>query len=105
MFDLNRIRLIASREIRSRMATKSYRVGLVLQVLIVALLALSPVIIAKFRSDDTGPVVERIAVVDSADTQAAVQLDGALRILATDEETRYEVSSVDSAMRLAMAAC
>ncbi len=97
MFDFNRIRLIASREIKTRVATKSYRVSLVLQLVIVALLALSPVIIAKFRTDDTGPVVERIAVVDTANVDAQAQLDATLRILATDEDKRYEVSAVDSA--------
>jgi ABC-2 type transport system permease protein len=35
-------------------------------------------------------------VLDTADADAAVQLDGALRILATDADTRYEVSTVDS---------
>ena len=41
MFDWKRIKLIAAREIRTRVATKSYRISLLVQVLIVALLALT----------------------------------------------------------------
>lgn len=97
MFDWKRIKLIASREIRTRIATRSYRISLVLQVIIVALLALSPVIIAKFTAGDDAPTTERIAVVDDADVDAATQLEGALRILDTNADTRYEVSTIDSA--------
>lgn len=97
MFDFNRIKLIAAREIRTRFATRSYRSGLILQVVIVALLALSPIIIAKFTGGDDGPTIEKIAVVDEANADAARQLDGSLRLLATSSETRYQVSTLDSA--------
>ncbi len=96
MFDWNRIKLIAAREIRTRVAMKSYRISLLVQVVIVALLALSPILIAKFTSDDEGPTTESILVVDYADVDAALLTEASLDILAVDSDTSYDVAIGES---------
>ena len=96
MFDWKRIKLIAAREIRTRVAMKSYRISLIVQVVIVALLALSPIFIAKFAGDDDGPTTERIMVVDNADVNALVLTEASLDLLAVDADTAYNVTRGES---------
>lgn len=96
MFDLKRIRLIAGREVSTRVAMRSYRISLIVQVLIVAVLATSPVLIAKFTSDDSGPTTRHIAVVNETDVDALTGLDAGLQILAADTDTSYELTAVNS---------
>lgn len=96
MFDLNRIRLIASREVSTRVAMRSYRISLIVQVLIVALIAVSPVLIAKFTSGDDGPTVRHVAVVNASDVDATAGLDAGLQILTTDTDTTWELTEVAS---------
>ena len=96
MFDWKRIKLIAAREIRTRVAMKSYRISLIVQVVIVALLALSPILIAKFAGDDDGPTTERIMVVDNADVNALVLTEASLDLLAVDADTAYNVTRGES---------
>lgn len=97
MFDWKRVKLVAQREIKTRMGMKSYRWSLILQVVVVALLAMSPVLIAKFTADDGGPVTENVAVVDEADANSVQLFDTTLDLLAGDSETTYEVSEGESA--------
>lgn len=97
MFDWKRIRLIAGREISTRVAMRSYRISLIVQVLIVALLALSPVLIAKFTGGDDGPTVRHIAVVDTADADASANLSTVLGMLTSDTNTTFEM--VDAATK------
>lgn len=96
MFDWKRIRLIASREIRTRVAMRSYRISLIVQVLIVALIALSPVIIAKFQGDDSGPTIRQVVVVDNADIQAAISLRQTLPLIAQGSDMTWEVKDAAS---------
>lgn len=96
MFDWNRIRLIASREIKARVSTRSYIASLIIQVVIVALLALSPIIVARFTGgDDAGPTTEHVAVVDLADANASAGLKLTLQALTADTNTVFEL--VDAA--------
>ncbi|MCO5218680.1 MAG: ABC transporter permease, partial [Thermomicrobiales bacterium] len=102
MFDIKRIKLIASREIQATLGKRSYRAGLIVQILIVALLALSPIIIAKFRGDDSGgPTVNTIVVVDQANANLSVLLPPMLDALSNDADRRFEISEVadDTAAR------
>lgn len=102
MFDIKRIKLIATREIQATLGKRSYRAGLIVQILIVALLALSPIAIAKFRGDDDGgPTVNHIVVVDQANANLAVTLPPMLEALANDPDRVFEISesSDESAAR------
>lgn len=96
MFDWKRIQLIAGREIRTRMAMNSFKWSLVIQVVIVALIAMSPVFIAKFTGDDDGPTVRTVAVVNTSDVDAVAGLDAGLQLLAADSNTTWELAEVDS---------
>lgn len=96
MFDLKRIRLIAGREVKTRVAMRSFRISLIVQVLIVALIAMSPVLIARFTSDDSGPVTRHIAVVNETDIDALEGIDAGLQVLTTDDDTNYELTAVSS---------
>lgn len=95
MFDWNRIRLIASREIKTRVSTRSYVVSLVVQVVLVALLALSPIIVARFTGGDDGPTTEHVAIVDLADVDAAAGLKPTLQALTADTNIVFDL--VDAA--------
>lgn len=96
MFDWNRIRLIASREIRTRTAMRSYKWSLVVQVLIVAAIAMSPVLIAKFTGGDDGPTVRNVAVVNSSDVDAMSGLTATLSILTSDSGSAWDLAEVNS---------
>lgn len=95
MFDWKRIRLIAGREVRTRVAMNSYRWSLIVQVLIVALIAMSPVFIAKFTSDD-GPTVRNVAVVNATDVDASTGLNAAVALLTADSDTTWSLAEVDT---------
>lgn len=95
MFDWNRIRLIASREIKTRVSTRSYVVSLIVQVVLVALLALSPIIVARFTGGDDGPTTEHVAIVDLADVDAAAGLKPTLQALTADTNIVFDL--VDAA--------
>lgn len=95
MFDWNRIRLIASREIKTRVSTRSYVVSLIVQVVLVALLALSPIIVARFTGGDDGPATEHVAIVDLADVDAAAGLKPTLQALTADTSIVFDL--VDAA--------
>lgn len=96
MFDWNRIRLIASREIKTRVAMRSYQWSLVVQVLIVALIATSPVLIAKFTSGDDGVTVRDVAVVNTTDTEVMTGLDSSLQLLSADTDVTWELAAVEA---------
>lgn len=96
MFDWKRIQLIAGREVKTRVAMNSYKWSLIIQVLIVALIALSPVLIAKFSGDDDGPTVQNVAVVNSTDVDAVTGLDTALQLLSGDSDTSWDLAEVES---------
>ena len=96
MFDWKRIRLIASREIRTRTAMRSYRMSLIAQVVIVALICLAPILIAKFSGGDDGPSTSHVAVVDGADVDAASTLGTTLDAISADSDTRFEIVDVAS---------
>lgn len=58
MFDFQRIRLVAQREVRTRFKMKAYRWTLVVQVVVALLAGLSPIAISYFADDsDSGGVV------------------------------------------------
>lgn len=95
MFDWKRIRLIASREIRTRVAMRSYKWSLIIQVVIVALIAMSPIIIARFTGvDDSGPTVRNVAVVNQTDTDAITGLSSGLMILTADSGSAWDLVEV-----------
>src|SRR5699024_9998348 len=96
MFDWNRIRLIAGREIKTRVAMSSYKWSLIIQVVIVALLAASPVVIAKFTGGDDGPAVRSVAVVNTTDVDAISGLNVSLDLLTVDTNTTWELAPVDT---------
>lgn len=96
MFDWKRIRLVASREIKTRVAMRSYYLSLIFQVVIVALLALSPIAIAKFTGGDDGPSIENVVVVDRADVDAATSLTPSLNALSGSSNKAFEFTSVDT---------
>lgn len=97
MFDWKRIRLIAAREVKTRASMASFRWSLIIQVVIVALIAMSPIFIAKFTSgDDDGPTVRNVAVVNGSDIDAVAGLDTTLQLLATDSDTTWELSDASS---------
>lgn len=97
MFDWKRIKLVAQREIKTRIGTNSFRWSLILQVVIVALIAMSPVLIARFTGgNDDGPVSEHILVVDQADSNSVELFDATLDILGADSDTQYEVAAGES---------
>jgi ABC-2 type transport system permease protein len=78
MFDWGRVWLIAKRELMMRFKQRSYRMTTIVQVVIVALIALAPVLIAKFGpdggDDDTSTSTTTVAVVDEADANLATTL-------------------------------
>ncbi len=96
MFDWNRIRLIASREIRTRTATRSYRMSLIAQVVIVALVCLAPILIAKFTGGDDGPSTSDVVVVDTAGANSVSLLDTTLQSVTADSDTRFQLTEVGS---------
>ena len=96
MFDWNRIRLIASREIKTRVAMRSYKWSLIVQVLIVALIAVSPVLIAKFTGDDDGPTVRNVAVVNTSDADAMTGLTSALSVLTAESGSAWDLAEASS---------
>lgn len=96
MFDWKRINLVARREIKMRLGTNSFRWSLILQVVAVALLAMSPVFIAKFTGGDDGPATEHILVVDQADANSVELMGATLELLGADSETQYDVSASES---------
>lgn len=96
MFDWKRIQLIASREVKTRIAMNSYKWSLIVQVVIVALIALSPVLIAKFTGDDDGPTARNVAVVNSTDVDAMAGLDAGVQLLSADSDTTWALTAVES---------
>lgn len=96
MFDWNRIRLIASREVKTRVAMNSYKWSLIVQVVIVALIALSPILIAKFTSDEKGPTERNVAVVNTTDIDAVTGLETGLQLLSADSDTTWKLTAVEA---------
>lgn len=94
MFDFQRIRLIARREIGTTFQKKSYRIGLLLQVIIVALLAMSPIFIAKFTSNDDSPREQKIGVVDTTGSDVSTTLGYTLQMLDGDNTDTYALSTL-----------
>lgn len=92
MFDWKRIQLIAGREIKSRIKARSFLWSLIVQTVIVALIAISPILIAKFTSDDDGPVERTVAVVNSSDVDAVTGLDAGLQVLSDGTNTTWTVA-------------
>lgn len=92
MFDWKRIQLIAGREITTRVKTRTYLWSLIVQMVIVALIAISPILIAKFFNSDDGPVERSVAVVNSADVDAVAGLDSSLQLLADGSNTTWIIS-------------
>ena len=77
MFDWGRIRLIARRELMTRFRQRSYRITLVVQLIVAALAALAPIGVAWFTGDDT-PGSATVVVVDEADAGVAERMRVAL---------------------------
>ena len=94
MFDFQRIRLIARREIGTTFQKKSYRIGLLLQVIIVALLAMSPIFIAKFTSNDDSPREQKIGVMDTTGSDVSTTLGYTLQMLDGDNTDTYALSTL-----------
>jgi ABC-2 type transport system permease protein len=68
MFDWSRVWLIARRELTRRFKQRSYRWTTIIQVVIIALLALAPVLIAKYGPDNSdSDSASAVVVVDDAD--------------------------------------
>lgn len=101
MFDWSRIRLIVKRELTTRFKQRSYRVTLVIQLLVAALAALAPIGIAWFSDGDTSSTDNAaVIVVDEADAGIAPRLESALAEV--DDalpaiEVRTDVSTADDA--------
>lgn len=96
MFDLKRIRLVAVREIRTAIRKKSFIFSLIAQLVIVALLTMSPVIIARFSDGDDGPTTQKIAVVDATDSNVQESLQTNLQMLGESADTTFDLSPIES---------
>lgn len=97
MFDWKRILLVSRREIATRTKQRSYRISLFAQLLIVALLAVSPVLIAKFKGDDSGEESYKILVVENENSNLGNTLQLMLPTLGQDDSVTWEVSAAESA--------
>lgn len=97
MFDWKRILLVARREISVRTGQRSYKISLVVQLLIVGLIAMSPILIAMFRGDDAGgPEVYRVQVVEAGNDNTGNTLQAILTQLGDEEDVTWEVSAAES---------
>lgn len=98
MFDWSRVWLIARREVMMRFRQRSYRVTSVVQVVIVALVALAPVLVLKFLPDtiDGGPDQGSVTVVDDADATLSLRMPLYLAAMSGDAKPP-EVRMVDTA--------
>ena len=99
MFDWGRIRLIAKRELMTRFRQRTYRVTLVIQVIVAALAALAPIGIGWFSGDEVSGG-SSVLVVDEADAGLADRLRATLATgsdLLSAIEVRDDASSADSA--------
>jgi ABC-2 type transport system permease protein len=96
MIDWGRIWLIAKRELVTRFGQRSYRWTTIVQAVIIALVALAPVLIAKFGPDDSGESVDvlAVAVVDEADAGTVESLP--VYMEAVSDGDAVEVSSAES---------
>jgi ABC-2 type transport system permease protein len=70
--DFHRVKLVARRELVTRLRQRSYRLTMLFQVLVVVAAACLPVVFAAFRSDV--PSSATVMVVDADGTNLAVQL-------------------------------
>lgn len=77
MFDWGRIRLIARRELLTRFRQRTYRVTLVIQLIVAALAALAPIGVAWFAGDELAGG-SSVLVVDEADAGLAERLRSTL---------------------------
>ena len=74
MFDLNRVKLIAMRELMTRLKQRSFRITLILQCLVIVVVALAPVLLTKFFGDDDGLDPQSLIVLDQSDSSFADRL-------------------------------
>lgn len=77
MFDWSRIWLIAKRELTTRFKQRSYRLTLIIQVIVAGLAALAPIGIAWFTEGDSGNA--SVAIVDEADAGVAERISPYLK--------------------------
>lgn len=70
--DIQRVTLVARRELTTRLHQRSYLLTMIFQVLVVVVVACLPVVIAAFSDD--GPSTSTILVVDAEGTSLANQL-------------------------------
>lgn len=98
MFDWSRVWLVARREVMMRFRQRSYRITSIVQVVIVALVALAPVLVLKFLPDTVngGSDPGTVAVVDDADAMLSRRLPLYLAAMPGDAAP-LEVRMVDSA--------
>lgn len=94
MFDFQRIRLIAQREINTTFHKKSYRTGMILQIVMVALIAMSPIFIAKFTNHDDSPHERKIGVVDTTGSDVSKSLGLTLQQLDGESNDTYALSTL-----------
>jgi ABC-2 type transport system permease protein len=99
MFDWSRVWLIAKRELTMRFKQRSYRWTTIVQVVIIALLALAPVLIAKFGPDSDGgdgaSSGSLVVVVDEADANLGTLMPLYLDAISEDM-TPIEVDTADT---------
>jgi ABC-2 type transport system permease protein len=96
MFDWSRVWLIAQRELKVRFRQRSYRITTIVQIVIIALIALAPVLVLRFLPDTVGQSDQAVvAVVDEADANLSLRLPLYLATLAGDDDP-VQVEIVDS---------
>lgn len=98
MFDWNRVRLVAMREIRIAVQRKSFRISTIIQILIVAALALAPILIVRFTSDDepSAPESTSVVVADQAQAGLADTLPTVLAAVGVDPGTMKIATAPDA---------
>jgi ABC-2 type transport system permease protein len=93
--DLRRILLVARRELVSRLQQRSYRLTMLFQVIVIAVFACLPVIIAAFSDD--GPTTSTVLVVDADGTDLATQLQPYVANSEVSSDTVELVTTTESA--------
>lgn len=87
MFDWSRVWLIAQRELKVRLRQRSYRITTIVQVVIIAIIALAPALVLRFLPDTVGQSDQAVvAVVDEADANLSLRLPLYLATLAGDDD-------------------
>jgi ABC-2 type transport system permease protein len=93
--DRRRIYLVARRELLTRLQQRSYRLTMLFQVIVVAVFACLPVIVAAFS--DEGPSTSTVLVVNADGTDLATQLQPYIANGEVGSDTVVLVTSTESA--------